>query len=224
MERKPPRWLALYAGLSAFSVLGTLLSQVTGLDPGPIKPVAAILTILFGFMAVFAPFAERVGSKPAWTACALVFAVGISAELCGLYTSFPFGSYRYSDQWAPVVPLPGGHFFPLLLPFAWMLVAGAAFFACAKAGPVAWLAGAVLAAMVDLFMEPVMVYRLGYWVWDPIGPLFGAPLMNFFGWVLTSAIAGLVLSRFGGREVGHPNAVWVLGIHMSSIALIGLLS
>ncbi|MFQ3669378.1 MAG: carotenoid biosynthesis protein, partial [Fimbriimonadaceae bacterium] len=192
----------VYLGLVAFSLAGSAVSRLTGLDPGPIAPVAAALTLLTGFAAAFAPVWQAIGPKRALAAGAFVLTVGAASEIAGLYTGLPFGRYAYTDAWFPTVPLPGGHFFPLLLPFAWFLMAGSAYLVVSRLAqgrdgtgsrPPLWVVpgGALLAAALDVPMEPVMTDVLGYWVWlDPTwpigGPVLGAPLMNAVGWVATS--------------------------------------
>jgi putative membrane protein len=127
-------------------------------------------------------------------------------EIAGVLTGFPFGRYAYTDRWWPTVLLPGSARFPLQLPFAWFLVAGTAYLTVAGFGqgrlgkgyvPMAGL----LAALVDLVMEPVMTGRLAYWRWLDPGPLPGdAPVANFLGWFATAAVAAVALNAFGAAR------------------------
>ncbi|MFM9597620.1 carotenoid biosynthesis protein, partial [Streptomyces scabiei] len=43
-----------------------------------------------------------------------------------------------------------------------------------------------------------MVNSLGYWKWLQPGPVFGAPLLNSFGWFITASAASAVLGGSGG--------------------------
>jgi putative membrane protein len=209
--------LHLYAGLVCFSVLGTLFSHFTHVSPGPIAPVAAAATLLVGIAALLSPQQGSLGAALR----ALAFGAGI--ELIGLTTGWPFGSYRYTDRWWPVVSTPDGLLFPVLVPFAWILVAGGAHLAVGdqiqpKLRPV--LAG-LLAALCDLVMEPVMTGSLGYWTWTKTGPLpGGAPILNFFGWWLAAGIASWLLQRGGWERPGNGRAV--LGLHMALVVLLGV--
>lgn len=223
----------------AFSLTGSAVSRLTGLDPGPIAPVAAALTLLTGFTAAFAPVWQAIGPKRALAAGAVVLAVGSASEITGLYTGLPFGRYAYTDAWFPTVPMPGDHRFPLLLPFAWFLMAGSAYLVVCRwatrrvepgARPPLWVipGGAVLAAVLDVPMEPVMTYVLGYWVWlDPTwpigGPILGAPLMNAVGWVATSLIAGWVLHAVGAYRASAREPGVVLAGHLTLVLGMGLI-
>lgn len=187
-----------------FSLVGSLLSAKTGLDPGPIKPIASMLTILIGFLAL--------SQSAKWWQVASVLALGAAAELCGLYTGYPFGDYDYTNAWWPTLRLPGDENFPFLLPFAWFLIAGGAALALRPLGKPGLLLAPVLATLIDFFMEPVMVDKLGYWRWLEPGPLpGGAPFMNVIGWFLTSFAAALILWRQKGEKAGMDEAVVLSG-------------
>jgi putative membrane protein len=93
----------------------------------------------------------------------------------------------------------------MLLPFAWLLVAGCSYIVARGAADLLsernrkWIApllGATLSALVDLWMEPVMTRTLEYWRWKPNGPLpGGAPWSNLAGWFGVSLVAGMLLNR-----------------------------
>lgn len=223
-------WLKAYLGLVVFSLTGSLLSKATGLNPGFIAPAAGLLTIIAGVGAVFAGSFQIDAWKKTALLLTLVGLVGVTSEVAGLYTGFIFGPYEYTEKWWPTVLLPGDKPFPLLLPFAWMMMAGGAYLAVHRWMPdeKKWLAiplGALLAAMVDLPMEWAMTGALGYWVWTEPGPLpGGAPIMNFVGWVAVSAIAGALL--YAGRATDnrrYPEPVIVLGVHLIFTLFIGLI-
>ena len=202
-------WTKLFMGLVAFSLAGTLLTRLTGLDPGPVKPVASFLTILIGFVAL----ARLV---KLWQAAAVLL-VGATAELFGVYTGYPFGEYSYSTRWWPSVQLPQSQTFPLLVPFAWFLVAGGCALALRPLGKQMLILAPLMAALLDFFMEPVMTHKLGYWRWTDPGPLpGGAPWLNVLGWLCTSFLAAWIV-RKGGKDSG-PEATWVL---VAYVILIG---
>lgn len=213
---KPNRATLFFLGLVAFSLLGSLFSKLAKLDPGPIAPVASLLTLAAGLYAAFGAYWE-VAARP-WRRVGIALAIGAAAELVGLATGIPFGRYAYTTVWWPTLPLPGLGPFPLALPFAWLLTAGSATLAASKwLDPNVWpwwrpaLLGGLLAAVLDLAMEPVMAGRLYYWRWLEPGPLpGGAPLANFFGWWGVGVLAGGVLVS-GVPRVRSAAPVWVLG-------------
>jgi uncharacterized membrane protein len=225
-----PFVLKLYLGMVAFSCLGTLLSSLTGLDPGPIRPLASVLTLLFGNLAVYEVGKQVFQAKPlAWGLIALMV-IGAAFEVIGLHTGFPFGNYEYTGKWVPSVLLWSGKTFPILLPFAWAMIVGASV-VYARSFCRGWLAlpvGAALATLVDLVMEPVMVGPLGYWKWIGEPTFFEAPWVNSFGWMLTGILGGTAL-HFGlkDRVVGAPSepvrsAAWVFVGHLVLMVMISL--
>ena len=224
----PERGVRLFLGLVLFSLAGSLFSRLTRLDPGPIAPVASLLTLGVGVAATFAAYVRA--APAAWARLAAALALGTTSEVVGLRTGFPFGRYVYTDAWWPTVRLPGIGLFPLLLPFAWLLMAGASRLALGperRPSAVRVLAGSVLggglAALVDLTMEPVMAGPLGYWRWIERGPLpGGAPVANFFGWWATAALAGLVLT-LGAPPTPRAVPRWVLGGFVLLVVGLGLI-
>ena len=48
--------------------------------------------------------------------------------------------------------------------------------------------GAVLMTTFDLVLDPGAT-ALGFWIWEIDGWYYGVPLMNFFGWMVTSLLA-----------------------------------
>lgn len=175
-----------------FSLAGTALTRATGLNPGPIAPIASIATILTGVYAIF-------GQQ--WRRMIPVLMIGAVAELLGLYTGFPFGAYAYTDRWIPTLPLPGDHRFPLILPFAWALIAGASWAISPGRGWQRALLAGLIAASIDLPMEAIMTGPLDYWRWKQPGPLpGGAPIANFLGWFAVATIAAAFLNHSDDRE------------------------
>lgn len=186
-------------------MFGTLASTQLAEPPLWVARIAALLTLAFGFFTV-------VRGTLLWRIAA-VLGVGAGSEILGMYTGYPFGRYEYTEAWWPTVPMPGDHRFPLLLPFAWAMIAGG----CARwlhRRPI-WLIG-LAAAAVDLVMEPVMVQRLEYWRWLDGGPLpGGVPLLNFIGWFLVSTAAAWLL---GESDEAPCEAGWVLVGHLALVS------
>lgn len=185
--------LPFFLGLVAFSLAGSLFSRLTGLDPGPIAPAASLLTLGAGVAATFADYVGKAAHP--WPRLAAALLLGATTEIVGLATGFPFGRYEYTGAWWPSLPLGVGPF-PLALPFAWLLMAGASRLSLPALRPLPCaLLGGLLAACIDLAMEPVLAGPLRYWRWLDRGPLpGGAPIANFLGWWATATVAGLILT------------------------------
>lgn len=197
--------------------MGSAASTWLKLDPGLIAPLAGFLVILTGAGCL----ALEIGS---WCMVGLLIAVSATAELIGLYTGYPFGRYEYSSRWWPVIPLGSGHFFPVLLPFAWILIVGGGYLSVRlfTSGWKASFLTALLATLIDAPMERAMVGTFGYWAWNEPGPVFGAPLLNSGGWFLVSLIAASLLGR-KGEGLFVSRAPWVLGLFCLFVACAGLL-
>jgi uncharacterized membrane protein len=203
-------WLKAFFGITAFSIFGTVLTKLTGLSPSYIPQIASILMIGCGVAVILRQCS-------AWSLGLGVLALGCVAELIGLYTDFPFGSYYYTDRWWPLVPLPPSPapswkpvmLFPVQLPFAWLMVVGGSFGVLERSSvgrfPLV-LGTAVLATVIDFWMEAVMTGVFRYWAWKTAalqGSVFslpgGAPVMNSIGW-FTVSLAGAWLLSFRRRR------------------------
>jgi putative membrane protein len=125
-----------------------------------------------------------------------VIVFGTAIELVGIGTGFPFGRYHYTDTWWPTVRIGSLGFFPISLPFAWLMIASACAFTFRLSGSKlldALMAGSA-ACLLDLLMESTLAGKLGYWTWDLPGPLPGrAPWSNSFAWFGISFLAALIL-------------------------------
>lgn len=222
--RRLSLWSRVFLGLAVFSLLGSLLTRLTGLEPGLVRPIASAAMLLSGVLALWSILAKTNCVKDSVAAVVLVVLLGFTAEVVGLYTSLPFGRYAYTDQWAPTVLLPGDQRFPLLLPLAWFLVAGGSMLAMPKLGWIEVPLAAILATLIDLVMEPVMTGPLGYWKWVDRGPLpGGVPWMNSLGWLCTSLLAALFVRGFCRSKPNPIEARWILGSYLLLVLGLGLI-
>jgi len=230
-------WTKGYLSLVAFSLAGFAFSRGTHRDSGLIAPICAFLTLLVGVTAAFRSFLipGPVGKQAGKVLFSLLM-VGSLVELEGVGFGIPFGHYRYTDQWAPVVVLPNGGWFPLPVPIAWALMIGAAGLAVARFGLLgrSWtlwqmaLTAAGLATAIDFVMEPVMTGPLHYWEWVPPGPLpGGAAWLNPIGWFVTSFVGAVVVISLPRRATQAPppiDATVVLAGHVGLTMGLGLIA
>ncbi len=72
------------------------------------------------------------------------------------------------------------------------------------------LLGAVLMTTFDLVLDPGAT-TLGFWIWKIDGWYYGVPLMNFFGWLVTSllAFAGFYLLFPQYKKLDKNIAFWL---------------
>ncbi len=204
----------LYLGLILFSIAGATITHFANVQADAVGRLASVATILIGCIACFQPlWIECSKSRKATVVGLLPFFALI--EYLGIASGFPFGRYAYSDRWWPVVRMAGVGSYPLIVPFAWLLVVGGSilFMAGFVKGWVAVPIGAALATTVDLGMEPVMTGRLGYWSWIERGPLPGhAPWQNAAAWFGLSLITGSWLRRLGAVGTTRQDAASTAGI------------
>lgn len=209
----------LFLGTLIFSAAGTVVSHFGHMPKGISGPICSAILILSGSWLVLR---ELRGFSPL-----LLLFFGALAEIVGVYTGVIFGSYRYTDAWAPVISLPGGRLFPILVPFAWVFVAGGSFLAVrgiAKGWTPALLAG-LLAAAIDAPMERAMTGTFGYWKWDFPGQPFGAPVQNAIGWfVIASLAAFLIAAQSRSAEPVSGEAPMALTGFGLFVGLVGWLS
>lgn len=165
-----------------------------------------------------------------WTSMyiAITLLFGYFIELLGTSTGYPFGDYDYARQVAGnSVPAIAG--VPLIVPFAWSMMAYPALIVAAR---LVWrhgraavaLVGAIALTAWDLFLDPQMVNE-GLWTWnDTSFALPGIPeipAQNYLGWLLSTALLMIMLSWLPPRRADNSLPIvmylwmWLGGIIMN---------
>jgi uncharacterized membrane protein len=116
-----------------------------------------------------------------WAAIVVVLAFGI--ETFGTATGFPFGSYKYTDGFGPVLYLV-----PVTIPLAWHVVVTNALFLVRMVGPhlsrlIEALFVGVICTTYDFILEPFATTVKHYWTWAG-GTV---PPLNYVAWFVISA-------------------------------------
>ncbi len=122
------------------------------------------------------------------SAFAAVYALSFLSEYVGTTLGLPFGPYHYSELlgWKIL-----GHV-PLVIPVSWFFMAVPAYVLALWTFPqeqrlfARVMLGALLLSMWDLSLDPAMSYLNRYWIWTEKGRFYGMPLINLFGWYVTS--------------------------------------
>jgi uncharacterized membrane protein len=195
------------------------------IDEGRSGSYIGILIIATALIAVLSGIAAHTGWRSALGASVGVMAIGGGAEILSLYGGLPFGRYEYTDWWLPYVTLPGGKLFPLLLPVTWFLTVALWYLLLARrlSGSTLILGCALLAALTDVVLEPVITRVVLFWRWLEPTPLLGAPYRNFLGWLVIAGLAAGCLQAFGiWRARRLPHAVWMLPLGLLFTAVIGV--
>ncbi len=205
-KRNLPYFFLGYLVLIVLSLLGTRAAQghpqslrAGGQVFGPIMLGLGSLSLL--------DFGQFKSAAVGFRVVILVAVVGTLAEFIGVLTGFPFGNYSYTHHWIPYVTIQPHQVIPAFVGLAWVMIAGSW-----SATAAAWipksklwqiLFAAFASAMTDLVMEPIAVSRLGYWKWQLSGPLpGGAPVSNFVGWLMVSAIIAVIVMGHTRQPTG----------------------
>lgn len=208
----PRGWVSyLPWGFAGATILGQILWVLVDDDA---RRLLSILTVVTFFLASASHAVLHRGAAWAGGFLGISLAFGWGVEELGLATSFPFGTYTYTDALGPTL---GG--VPLVIPLAWSMMA----YPCLLAAERLTLSlmgtaliGGWLLASWDLFLDPQMVGE-GYWTWFDLGwTLPGIPeipLQNFLGWLLASMVLmwllGLLPRRTANDAVPTTLLTWV---------------
>jgi putative membrane protein len=181
--------------LSMFAALATiLLNIIWTLVSGSSRDIVTIVGVLMFALASIAHAYARFGSKFVVQLLAAVLPITLLIEIFGVTTGIPFGNYEYD-----LVRLgPTVFGVPILIPFAWLMMIYPVSLIVRELNlkPIPTvLAGALLMATWDLYLDPQMVNE-GYWTWFISGsPTSQIPLSNFLGWFLSAGLVLLLVNR-----------------------------
>jgi putative membrane protein len=178
-----------FAATSILAVAGAVVSKLTGIRP-PYWVGCALGFVAVVLAGVWVAF--RMAQVSGWRRVRFGTILGLAwvsaAEICGLFTGYPFGDYRYTELWLPLIPLPQGHQFPVALPITWFVLGGAVALLIGS-GRFAWIWGGILLALIDFALEPVLTGPVGFWRWSSGDP----PALNYVGWFCVGAVLILLL-------------------------------
>ncbi len=177
-----------------FPVVGavSLLASAEGLLPPPLSYNPFLL--LFGTLVMRSPLIVALLpeiDRRALVPLALLTAYTYAIEFVGVRTGWPYGQFEYGIELGPML----GEEVPLALPLFFVpLVLNAYLLSLLVLGERATRAlprllaaiGAVLA--IDLVLDPGAV-AIGFWSYVPPGGYYGVPLSNYRGWLLSGAVA-----------------------------------
>jgi uncharacterized membrane protein len=191
--------------------IAVILAAAIGFSWNP-TPLAEVLAAIFIACAlVHAAFAY--GTRRALILFVACSAIAFAMENLGTATGFPFGVYHFEVG----ADLPHVGLIPIIVGPLWF---GAGYFSWTVASvlldgadrqldrPFNLIALPVVAAFVmtqwDLVMDAPNATIAKVWIWHDGGGVFGVPLSNYLGWLLTSWLIfqsfALYLRRSGLRS------------------------
>lgn len=150
-----------------------------------------------GFLYFFRKFGKTAGSILG----IVIFVVTFIVEGAGASVDFLFGSYDYTERFAP--NLFG---VPIAIGFAWLMVMATTHVLALSIFPQGgWkyaVAGGLGAVIMDLIIDPVAYLLKGYWIWEDSGFYYDIPWTNFTGWFILAFILHLLIDRLMKRQPG----------------------
>jgi putative membrane protein len=189
LRRTTPRPLILACALSLVAAFFAVrYPNIQGASVG--SYVSTLLIALPSAVALF----RYLGPRRATLSLISLSIFGYAIEAIGVATGFPYGAFYYSDALGP--RLAG--IVPYLLPLSYApLVVGAV---AASWGTRPPLLHIIYATLLLVWMDAVLdpgAAALGFWVWPQGGVYYGVPLSNYAGWLLSGALATVLLLAAG---------------------------
>lgn len=170
----------------------TLIASAEGLLPAPLAYNP--LLILFGTMVMRSPLVVGLLPRIGWWALGclgVLTAYTYAIETVGVRTDWPYGAFEYTIQLGPMlfgeVPLALPLFFVPLVLNAYLLTL--LVLEDWSANPFLRIPTAIAAVVaIDLVLDPAAV-AIGFWAFVPPGGYYGVPLSNYVGWLVSGAVA-----------------------------------
>ena len=204
----------------ALGLTTILLEMVYPLVHGSILQFITIATVYCGAIAMILHSRVAYGAQFALTFTVITLIYSYCVELIGVKSGWPFGTYHYDPTLGPAIAGV-----PLLVPFAWCMMAYPALVAARRISE-KWifLYGALVVMAWDVFLDPQMV-AAGRWHWKLVGPRFpfapAIPLSNAFGWLFAGLGLFALLHALTPKERLKDGATSVLPNLFLIWALVG---
>lgn len=193
LRRTPP---LLVAGCVLFFLSAYFTARFPNVPGASVGSFVA--TFLISAPSILALF-RWLGPRRALLSILALSAFAYAIETTGVVTGLPYGEFSYGDALGP----KAFGLVPYLLPVSYLPLVLGAVGASGAGRPLSWaLRSAVVLVAIDAVLDPGAV-RLGFWEYAGGGPYFGVPVSNFFGWLLSGALAAGI-SLVVGRARGVP--------------------
>lgn len=158
----------------------------------------AFFLILSGTLG-FLYFLKRFGTATGSILGAVIFIFTFVVEGMGAGIGFLFGSYDYTEKFAPNV-----FGVPIAIGFAWLMVMATthvlARWIYPSGGVFYAVIGGIGAVIMDLIIDPVAYLIKGYWIWEDGGLYYDIPWTNFFGWFVVAFLLHMLIDWLMKRK------------------------
>jgi len=174
------------------------------------------------------------GRRDAIKAITVIAAGSTLATLISVKTGFPFGWFLYTERLGS--QLISG--LPWVVPAGWLLLVLNAYLICSAifaefrlenprdADLLVVIISSLVVALMALVIEPVASNVRLYWFWlETDRAYYGAPRLNFVGWLTTTSVLLAVLTCVIEAPRVRLSTAWIsLGLLGSFLLLVALLS
>jgi len=143
--------------------------------------------------------------------CVFSFTVGMVAEIAGINTGYPFGSYCYTPTFGPQV-----FGVPVIIGVNWILLSYVSGVAVNDRLQGDWqkiLAASVLMVAIDLLLESFAI-RHHFWMWRDKVP----PLQNYISWFIISIVIQLGFRKLIPASVNRSAIAYLVILFVFLIA------
>jgi bisanhydrobacterioruberin hydratase len=183
------------------SISGILAGSAYFVATQPITPQMALvssISVLFFAIPSYRAVLLLQGKKRTLALLALIGMYALFIESLAIKTGFPYGEFVYKD-------VLGNKIFgltPWTVAFAYPPIIFLAYWfgrTVTKNTKKACAVATCTAVAIDTVLDPAAV-KLGFWYWPSGGFFYNVPLVNFLGWVLTSAVSVYLVHAFFKRS------------------------
>lgn len=184
-------WALLVAWtVAAAAYPGTMMEESLSAVP--------MLYMALAFVHVWVGF----GWKGAAALFAAGYAIGFAAECASIHTGFPFGFYDHTDVLGMKLAKV-----PLFIPFGFFAITYLAWIIArlivedGRGQTLIWtpIVTGLIATSFDVATDAIGATVYGHWIYRHPTGIFGVPLTNYLGWILTTWAIGLAFSLIAPR-------------------------
>lgn len=145
----------------------------------------------FQFIALLCYMFLNYTQKSVFITIPVMIVSGYLLEYIGVKTSFPFGSYIYTDTLQPQI-----FGVPLAISLSWVVVVAGSYLIISSVKSFNLFAvviySSVLVLAFDLLLEPFASFINGYWIWT----FSFVPIQNYISWFAVAAVFTVILEKY----------------------------
>ena len=190
--------IALWAGWALLAAWTVAASVYPGTMMEESLSAVPMLYMVFAFVHVWVGY----GWKGAAALFAAGYVLGFAAECTSIHTGFPFGFYDHTDVLGMKLAKV-----PLFIPFGFFAITYLAWCIArlivedGRGRSMLWtpIVTGLIATSFDVATDAIGATVYGHWIYRHPTGIFGVPLTNYLGWILTTWAIGLAFSLIAPR-------------------------